>query len=183
MFDIELLQSKIKNGRFLGSGADRQVYAISDKVVAKIIYNRAYQSLSEIQFYEKYEEKYGHLMAKMYGYMTGIHEKGVVIFMEKVSTVWECPDTFLKKLYKPFGDQGKWELLYKMNEIKEFEEKTNLQDSSENSSNWGVTDEGKFVVLDCGINKYWNMRDEECSYSQCNSSPFLLDPFLAYPLF
>jgi len=152
MFDEQVLQDAIINGKYIGAGAARLTVAISDKVVAKVCHkSRTLQSQHEIAFYEKYEETHKDFLVKMYGYAYDFGSYGTVLFMEKVEPLDALIMNFLEAVYEPFGDKLKYEMLDMFDKILEFEEAVQLSDSSNNSGNWGVTEDGRVVVLDCGI--------------------------------
>jgi hypothetical protein len=166
LFDIEEIISKLYTGDVIGRGVGREAIAISDKVIAKVSHNGddLNQSLHEISFYEKNEDKYGKYMAKMYGYFRNLEGYGTVLFMERVQPINRCVRNFLEKNYEPLGERGMQLCDEKMEEIIEFEEALQLEDSSENTGNWGVNENGDLVVLDCGLSydsEFYHYRDEE----------------------
>lgn len=181
MFDIPVLANAVEEGTWLGSGAARECFQISDKVVAKTPRrSRSLQSDHEIAFYEMFEDQYGDYMAKMYGYCSNLPGAGLVIFMEKVEPIHKSVYEFILEVFEPFGDKGKWEAYDLLQEIHNFESQVELQDSSDNPGNWGVNSEGKLVALDCGISyvaelvsvNTWDNGGMRSCYGDCDYCPY-----------
>lgn len=147
MFDTQMIIEAVNQSPFAGSGAARSVYALNEKMVVKIPDRGGLvQSWHEIEFYDQWKEHYGYMMAEIYGYIT-IDEKPW-IFMEYV----ECLDMpvydYIDENYK--GEERE----YWRQEVEDFIDETDLGDSDCNSSNWGITDDGRLVAIDLGINRY-----------------------------
>ena len=166
MFNTEVLKEAIDNGKYIGSGAARQAMQVSEKVVAKIcIKHKTLQSQHEIAFYEKYEKSYGQFLAKMYGYFNCFPSYGTVLFMERVEPINQYLYNFLEKVYEPLGDKGKYEMEHLLEQINDFEEAVDIRDSSNNSGNWGVNEEGNLVLLDCGISGDYDLGEFNTWYN------------------
>ncbi len=144
MFDMDMLQDAINNGYFLGNGAAREVFEVSDKLVVKIpMPGGNVQSWQEIDFHDEYFENYSEFMAEIHGWM--IKDGVPIIFMERVTPLNECIQEYIEH------NNLDPELL---NDIYRFEEETGLEDSSSNGCNWGIRKStGELVAMDFGISE------------------------------
>jgi len=148
MFDLNLIKQAINDGSLLGGGIARKAYALNDYVVVKKYrseYSQDGQSENEIEFYNDYYDEFKDLMPEMYGYMYLDGE--LVLFVERVQCINCIIGDFINYEWEATRKQRKKIL----NRIVEFIKTTKVYDCSDNTQNWGITKDGRIVILDCGF--------------------------------
>ncbi len=141
------IDSVLKMSRSLNAGASRRTFKLSDYSVAKVLLrDHSLQSLHEVAFYEKHWKKHKEFMCKMKLHYHS-EKYGLVLIMEKVRPLNTFPYKYVNES-KDIDDNKREIIKHKM---MEFEEETQLVDSSDNPSNWGIKGKNKLVAIDCGI--------------------------------